>query len=52
MCRYFLELQGQYGRWLDVGQGIMSRWLREDLPDVEDRRNVRREVPKAAQAAS
>ena len=52
MCRYFLELQGQYGRWLDVGQGIMSHWLREDLPDVEDRRNVRREVPKAAQATS
>lgn len=47
---YFLELQGQYGRWLDVGQGFMARWLREDLPDVEDRRSVRSEVPKAAQA--
>lgn len=49
---YFLELQGQYSRWLDVGQGIMARWLREDLPDVEDRRSVRREVPKAARATS
>ena len=50
LYRYFLELQGQYGRWLDVGQGFMARWLREDLPDVDDRRSVRREVPKAARA--
>lgn len=52
LYRYFLELQGQYGRWLDVGQGFMSRWLREDLPEVEDRRMVRSEVPKAARATS